>query len=141
MAIFLDNFWVMIVLDVCYFMNHMPSFVLNKKIHYSILFPSSPLTLEVFAFIYFVHNFSPKLNKMSGQSHKCAFSGYFSSQKGYKESLFSTGCPITFLLRLSQNPPSPHLSLIPRTCLVYTRPTTLVLSLPTTIVASHWASY
>jgi len=65
----------------------MPSSVLKNNTPHSMLFtyePLHPLPLRVFGSTYFVHNFSPSLDKLSLRSHKCVFLEFTRLQKGYK---------------------------------------------------------
>jgi len=80
-------FWGDAILSTCYLINCMSCSVLENKIPHSILFPHKSLHLlppKVFGFTHFVHNFSPRLDKLSARSHKCVFLGFTRSQKGYK---------------------------------------------------------
>ena len=67
-----EKFWGDAILTTCYLINRMPSWVLKNNIPHSILFPHEPLhplPLRVFGSTYFVHNFSPSLDKLSPRSH------------------------------------------------------------------------
>jgi len=80
-------FWGDAILSACYLINRMSSSVLKNKISHSILFPHESLHLllpKVFGSTCFVHNFSPGLDKLFAQSHKCVFLGFTRFQKGYK---------------------------------------------------------
>jgi len=75
------------ILSARYLINRMSSSVLKNKICHSILFPHKSLHLlptKVFGSTYFVHNFSPGLDKLSARSHKCVFLEFTRSKKGYK---------------------------------------------------------
>ena len=59
-----------------YLINCMPSFVLNDQISHSVLYPKSPLHIFlplVFGSTCFVHNLSPRVDKLSAKSLKCIF--------------------------------------------------------------------
>jgi len=91
-------FWGDVILSACYLINRMSSLVLENKIFHSILFPYESLHLlprKVFESTCFVHNFSPGLDKLSAQSHKCVFLGFTGSQKRY--TCFSPSIIISFL--------------------------------------------
>lgn len=67
-----------------YLINQLPSFILHKKIPYSVLFLAHPLflrLLRVFGCVCFVYNISVFLDP---QSIKCVFLGYSKTQKGHK---------------------------------------------------------
>jgi len=127
----------------------MPSSVLDDKIPHSILFSHDPLhflPLKVFVSTFFVHNFSPGLDKLSPKSHKCVFLGFTRSQKGYKcfspslnryfisanvtiseSSLYFKSCPSPFMSSSNQVniplvvPSAPKDSPLPPTLQVYNR--------------------
>ncbi|KAJ7968976.1 Retrovirus-related Pol polyprotein from transposon TNT 1-94 [Quillaja saponaria] len=81
------RFWGDAVLTACYLINRMPSSTLHNKISYSIIFPNHPLyslPLCIFGCICFVHDLTPRHDKLSSKSFKCIFLGYSRIQKGYK---------------------------------------------------------
>jgi len=78
--------WYDAVLSVCHHINMMPSSVLDGKISFSCLYPYNSvfsMTPCAFSCTCFVQNLSLGLDKLSPQSIKCVFVGYFRTQKGY----------------------------------------------------------
>ena len=81
------QFWGDAILAACYLINRMPSSVLQDKTPHSFLFsddPLFPLSTRVFGCICFVHDFTPRKDKLQSKSIKCIFLGYLSHHKGYK---------------------------------------------------------
>jgi len=67
--------WGDVVLTACFLINRMP-YSLNNKIPYSIVFPHESLyhvTPNVFGCTCFVHNVSPRLDKLFAKVIKCVF--------------------------------------------------------------------
>lgn len=70
-----------------FFINHMPSFVLQDMVTFSCLYlhkKKISLTPQVFGCICFMHNLSPWLDKLAPCAIKCVFDGYSHKQEGYK---------------------------------------------------------
>ena len=77
--------WGDAILIVGFLINRMPSSSLNHKVPFLILFPYNPLfhsSPRVFGCVCFVHDMSPRLDKLSARSLKCVFLGYSRLQKG-----------------------------------------------------------
>ena len=80
------HFWVDAVSTACFFINRMPSSVLNWATPYHQLFPNNllfPIDLKVFGCICFVQDVLPQVSKLDLKSLKCIFVGYSRVQKGY----------------------------------------------------------
>ncbi|KAJ7979031.1 Retrovirus-related Pol polyprotein from transposon TNT 1-94 [Quillaja saponaria] len=98
------RFWGDAVLTACYLINRMPSSTLHNKIPYSIIFPNHPLyslPLRIFGCICFVHDLTPRQDKLSSKSFKCIFLGYSRLKKGYKcycpdKNLYFISADVTF---------------------------------------------
>ncbi|KAK2970794.1 hypothetical protein RJ640_007090 [Escallonia rubra] len=71
----------------CFFINRMPSTVLNGDVPYNVLFPTKPLfPVEplIFGSTCFVRDVRPHLTKLDPKALKCVFLGYSRLQKGYR---------------------------------------------------------
>ena len=71
----------------CFFINKMPSLVLNWTTPYHQLFPNNlsfPIDPKVFGCTCFVRDVCPQVSKLDPKSLKCIFVGYSRVQKGYK---------------------------------------------------------
>ncbi|KAK4269917.1 hypothetical protein QN277_023013 [Acacia crassicarpa] len=81
------SFWADAVSAACFFINHMPSAVLNGEIPYSILFPTTklfPVDPKIFGCVCFVRDVRPNVSKLDPESLRCVFLGYSRVQKGYR---------------------------------------------------------
>ena len=82
-----EHFWADAVSTACFFINRMPSTVLNWATSYHQLFPNNllfPIDLKVFRCTCFVRNVCPQVSKLDLKSLKCIFVGYPRVQKGYR---------------------------------------------------------
>ena len=73
------HFWADIVSIACFFINRMPSSVLNWDTPYHQLFPNNPLfpiNPKVFGYTCFVRDVHPQVSKLDPKSLKCIFMGY-----------------------------------------------------------------
>ena len=73
------HFWADIVSTTCFFINRMPSSVLNWTGRYHQLFPNNllfPIDPKVFGCTYFVQDVCPQVSKLDPKSLKCIFVGY-----------------------------------------------------------------
>ncbi|RDX69088.1 putative mitochondrial protein, partial [Mucuna pruriens] len=84
-------YWEEAALTVTYFINKLPTPVLNgisSIKHILSFFPSSPLMLSlpshVFVYVAFVHSHNPHRGKLDPRIVKCVFIGYPSNKKGFK---------------------------------------------------------
>ena len=80
----LKHFWVDAVSTTCFFINMMPSSVLNWTTLYHLLFPNNLLFLidpKVFGCTCFVRNVRLQVSKLDPKSLKCIFVGYSHVQK------------------------------------------------------------
>ena len=80
------HFWVDAVSTACFFINQMPSLILNWDTPYHILFPNKPLfpiKPRVFGCACFVRDVRLFVSKLDPKSLKCIFLGYSRVQKGY----------------------------------------------------------
>ena len=83
----MKHFWADVVSTACFFINRMPSSVLNWATPYHQLFPNNPffpINLKVFGYTCFVWDVHPQISKLDLKSLKCMFVGYSCVQKGYK---------------------------------------------------------
>ena len=81
------HFWVDVVLTACFFINRMPSSILNWATPYHQLFPNNlsfPIDPKVFGCICFVRDVCPQVSKLNSMSLKCIFMGYSHVKKGYR---------------------------------------------------------
>ena len=81
------HFWANDVSTACFFINRMPSSVLNWDTPYHIIFPNKPLFPSEprrFGCTYFVRDVRPQVSKLDHKSLKCIFLGYSRVQKGYQ---------------------------------------------------------
>ena len=81
------HFWVDAVSITCFFINKMPSSVLNWATPYHQLFLNNlsvPIVPKVFGCTCFVRDVRPQVSKLDPKSLKCIFVGYSRVQKGYK---------------------------------------------------------
>ena len=81
------DFWVDIVSIACFFINRMPSTVLNWVTPFQIFFPHKslfPIEPQVFGCTCFVRDVHSHVSKLDPQSLKCIFLGYSRVQKGYR---------------------------------------------------------
>ena len=75
------------ILTAGFLINRMSSSSLNHKVLFSILFPDNLLfhtSPRIFGCVCFVHDTSPRLDKLYARSLKCVFLGYSLLQKGYR---------------------------------------------------------
>ena len=82
-----NHFWVNVVSIACFFINRMPSSVLNWVTPFQILFPHKslfPIEPWVFWCTCFVRDVRLHLSKLDPKSLKCTFLGYSRVQKGYR---------------------------------------------------------
>ena len=83
----LKPFWADFVSIACFFINQMPSSVLNLDTPYHILFPNKPLfptEPQISRCTCFVRDVRPHVSKHDPKSLKCIFLGYSQVQKGYR---------------------------------------------------------
>ena len=83
----LKHFWANVVSLACFFINRMPSLVLNWATPYRQLFPNNllfPIDPKVFRCTCFVRDVRPQVSKLDLKSLKCIFVGYSRVQKGYR---------------------------------------------------------
>jgi len=76
--------WSNVVLSACHLIKRMLSSVLNDQVLFYCLYPNKSLFFMVpraFGCTYFVQDLSPSLDKLSHQSIKCTFVGYYRTQK------------------------------------------------------------
>lgn len=81
------HFWGDAVITACYLINHMPSSILQYQSPHLVLYPNKklfPLPPRVFGCTCFVHNLTPRKDKLQHKAFKCAFLWYSRLQKGYK---------------------------------------------------------
>ena len=81
------HFWDDAVSTACFFINRMPSLVLNWATPYHRLFPNNPLfpiAPKVFGCTCFVRDVRLQVSKLDPKSLKCVFVGYSRVQKGYR---------------------------------------------------------
>ena len=81
------HFWVNTISIACFFINRMPSSVLNWATPYHQLFPNNPLFLvdpKVFGCTCFVRDVRLQVSKLDPKSLKCIFVGYSHVQKRYR---------------------------------------------------------
>ena len=77
----------MLFLSLVFFINKMPSAVLNWDAPYHILFPTKslfPIKLWIFGCTLFVRDVRLWVSKLDHKSLKCIFLGYSQVQKGYR---------------------------------------------------------
>ena len=112
------HFWVDVVATACFFINCMPSSVLNWDTPYHTLFPNKPLfpiEPRIFGCTCFVWDVRPYVSKLDPKSLKCIFLVYSRVQKRYKcycPSLrgYLVSADVTFLENASFSQyPDPHL--------------------------------
>ena len=73
------HFWADVVSTACFFINRMPSFVLNWVTPFKTLFPHKslfPIEPKVFGCTCFVRDVRPHVSKLDPKSLKCIFLGY-----------------------------------------------------------------
>ena len=83
----LKYFWVDAVSIACFFINMMPSSILNWIVSYHQLFQNNPLfpiDPNVFGCTCFVQDVRPQVSKLDPKSLKCILVGYSRVQKGYR---------------------------------------------------------
>ena len=82
------HFWADAISTTCFFfINRMPSSVLNWTAPYLQLFPNNPLFSidpKVFRYTCFIRDVRPQISKIYSKFLKCIFVGYSRVQKGYK---------------------------------------------------------
>ena len=81
------HFWADVVSTACFFINRMPSSILNWDTPYHIFFPNKPLfpiEPKIFGCACFVRDVRPQVSKLDHKSLKCIFLGYSWVQKGYQ---------------------------------------------------------
>ena len=81
------QFWADAISTACFFINRMPSTVLNDQIPYSILFPKKslfPVEPRIFGSTCYVRDVRPSVTKQDPKALKCVFLGYSRFQKGYR---------------------------------------------------------
>ena len=81
------HFWVDAVSTACFFINRMPSSVLNWATPYHQLFSNKSLFLidsKVFGCTCFVRDVRPQVSKLDMKFLKCIFVGYSHVKKGYR---------------------------------------------------------
>ena len=81
------HFWAEVVSTTCFFINRMPSYVLNWVTPYHQLFPNNslfPIDLKVFGCTCFVRDLHSQVSKLDMKSLKCIFVGYSRVQRGYR---------------------------------------------------------
>ena len=103
------HFWVDVVSTTCFFINRMPSSVLNWAAPYHQLFPNNllfPIDPKVFGCTCFVRDVHPHVFKLDPKSLKCIFVGYSHVQKGYRFPFFNATLCLLMLhfLRLPHFP-------------------------------------
>ena len=80
------HFWDDTVSTTCFFINRMPSSVLNWATPYHQLFPNNslfPIDAKVFRCTCFARDVRPQVFKLDPKSLKCIFVGYSRVKKGY----------------------------------------------------------
>ncbi|KAL2901144.1 Retrovirus-related Pol polyprotein from transposon RE1 [Bienertia sinuspersici] len=87
------SFWGECVLGAVYIINCTPSFLLDKKTPYEILFNKPPNfdELRIFGCLCFAHNQKSKSDKFAPRSRKGVFVGYPHDKKGWKVYDLETG--------------------------------------------------
>ena len=83
----LKHFWADVVSIACFFINMMPSSILNWATPYRQLFPNKllfPIDPKVFGCKCFVRDVRPQVSKLDPKSLKCIFVGYSRVQEGYR---------------------------------------------------------
>ena len=73
------HFWADVVSTACFFINRMPSSVLNWVTPFQTLFPHKslfPIEPKVFGCTCFVRDVRPHVSKLDPKSLKCIFLGY-----------------------------------------------------------------
>ena len=73
------QFWADAISTACFFINRMPSTVLNDQIPYSILFPKKslfPVEPRIFGSTCYVRDVRPSVTKLDPKALKCVFLGY-----------------------------------------------------------------
>ena len=83
----LKHFWVDAVSTACFFINKVPSSVLNWTTPYHQLFPNNmlfPIDPKVFGCTCFVRDVRPQISKLDLKSLKCIFVRYSHVQRGYR---------------------------------------------------------
>ena len=81
------HFWADVVSTACFFINRMPSSILNWNTLYHILFPNKrlfPIEPRLFGCTCFVRDVHPHVSKLNLKSLKCIFVSYSQVQKGYR---------------------------------------------------------
>ena len=81
------HFWANAVFTACFFINRMPSSVLNWNTPYHILFPNKPLfpiEPQIFGCICFVRDVRTHVSKLDHKSLKCIFLSTSWVQKWYR---------------------------------------------------------
>ena len=81
------HFWADAVSTTCFFINWMPSSVLNWVTPFQTLFPHKslfPIEPQVFGCTCFVRDVRTLVSKLDHKSLKCIFLGYSRVQKGYR---------------------------------------------------------
>ena len=81
------HFWADAVSTACFFINRMPSSILNSATPYHQLFAHNslfPIEAKVFGCTCFVRDVRLQVSKLDPKSLKCIFLGYSRVQKGYR---------------------------------------------------------
>ena len=112
------HFWVDVVSTACFFINRMPSPVLNWDTPYHILFPNKslfPIEPRIFRCTCFVRDVRSHVFNLDPMSLKCIFLGHSWVQKGYRcyyPSLcrYLVSIDVTFLENASFSQESIHTS-------------------------------
>ena len=81
------HFWADVVSIACFFINRMPSSVLDWATLFQTIFPHKslfPIEPRVFGCTCFVRDVHPHVSKLDTKSLKCIFLGYSQVQKGYR---------------------------------------------------------
>ncbi|CAL8169171.1 unnamed protein product [Prunus armeniaca] len=83
------SFWDEDVFSATYFINKIPSSILNFQTHHQALHrhlqtpPTPNPEQQIFGCVVFVHFYDYQCNKLDPRAEKCAFIGYAPHQKGY----------------------------------------------------------
>ena len=87
------RFWGECILTAAYLINRTPTFILQGKTPYEILFRAKPTydNIKVFGCLCYVHRFQRQKDKFASHSRKCLFLGYPFGKKGWKVYDLETG--------------------------------------------------
>ncbi|KAL0284907.1 UNVERIFIED_CONTAM: Retrovirus-related Pol polyprotein from transposon RE2 [Sesamum angustifolium] len=82
-----SKYWGESILVATYLINRLPTYILQWKSPYELLFhkPPSYANLKGFGCLCFASNTSPSKQKFDARAHKCVFLGYSQTHKAYKE--------------------------------------------------------